>query len=186
MIASVAPTISSLVNAVNMQSEAFLQLLHVHRMAPAWGATLVEIVRRREYVRIFLQKAKDMADVLNQFRAHEQKRRDTFTNEILRYIPHGLISGLDEPPPYCEISVSNTKDSLPNIRPEDIMAFEKMVSTIRTSQIAGDPNTASDAISKLQATMLKMAPQVENVQLEFDKIIAKSSISILFTLLILE
>ena len=158
-----------------MQSEALLQLLHVHRMAPAWGATLVEIVRRKEYVRIFLQKAKEMADILNQFRTQEQRRRDTFKSEILRYIPTGLIQGLDEAPPYCEISVSNTKDSLPNLVTDDIQAFERIVSSIKPSHISGDPAVASsDSISKLQATMLKMLPQLENIGLDFERIVAKT------------
>lgn len=158
-----------------MQSEALLQLLHVHRMAPAWGATLVEIVRRKEYVRIFLQKAKEMADILNQFRTQEQRRRDTFKSEILRYIPAGLIQGLEEAPPYCEISVSNTKDSLPNLVTDDIQAFERMVSSIKPSHISGDPAVASsDSISKLQATMLKMLPQLENIGLDFERIVAKT------------
>lgn len=123
MIASLSPTISNLPNALNGQSEALLQLLHVHRMAPAWGATLVEIVRRKEYVRIFLQKAKEMADILSQFRAQEQRRRDTFKTEIARYLPQGLINGLEDSPPYCEISVSNTKDALPNLVLDDIIGI---------------------------------------------------------------
>jgi autophagy-related protein 11 len=53
-------TITSLTNSLDLQSEAFLQLLHIHRMAPAWGATLVEIVRRKEYIKLFISKAKEM------------------------------------------------------------------------------------------------------------------------------
>ncbi|KAJ3370288.1 oligomeric, coiled-coil, peripheral membrane protein [Kappamyces sp. JEL0680] len=177
MIASVTPTITTLSNALNMQSEALLQLLHVHRMAPAWGATLVEIVRRKEYVRVFLQKAKEMADVLNQFRSQEQRRRETFKSEIFRYIPSGLINGLDDPPPFCEISVSNTKDTLPNLALEDISSFERLVSNIKTSQIASDPSNGSDSISKLQATMLKMTPQLELIGVDFEKILDKSGLT---------
>ncbi|KAI8897515.1 hypothetical protein BC833DRAFT_649501 [Globomyces pollinis-pini] len=178
VIASVKPNIASLTNAMNMQSDALLQLLHVHRMAPAWGATLVEIVRRKEYVRVFLKKAKEMADVLSQFRSQEERKRYTFKNEIARYLPNGLITGLDDPPPYCEISVSNTKDSLPKLVLDDISAFERLVSTLRSSQIQGDFNgsVGSDSISKLQATMIKMAPQVEHISLDFEKIIGKSGL----------
>jgi autophagy-related protein 11 len=175
MIASVSPTISSLSGALNVQSEALLQLLHVHRMAPAWGATLVEIVRRKTYVNVFLQKAKEMADVLNQFRSQELRKRDTFKAEIFRYIPHGLVNGLDDPPPYCEISVSNTKDSLPNLVLEDVSNFEKLVSTIRSStNPTTDLANGSDSISKLQATMMKMTPQLEHISVDFERIVAKS------------
>ncbi|KAJ3254343.1 hypothetical protein HK103_007225 [Boothiomyces macroporosus] len=184
LIASVIPTITALSNALNIQSEALLQLLHVHRMAPAWGAALVEIVRRKEYVRVFLKKAKEMADILSQFRSNEERRRETFKNEIARYIPNGLISGLDDPPPYCEISVSNTKDTLPNLVLEDItgdgisnLVFENLVSAIRNSQITHEGSVGSDSISKLQATMLKMVPQVDNIAVDFEKIVTKSNLT---------
>jgi hypothetical protein len=61
-----------------------------------------------------------MADILSQFRAIEEKRRETFKNEISRYLPKGLITGLFDAPPYCEISVSNSKDTLPNLTRHDI------------------------------------------------------------------
>ncbi|KAJ3270043.1 hypothetical protein HDV01_000591 [Terramyces sp. JEL0728] len=177
LIASVIPTVTALSNALNIQSDALLQLLHVHRMAPAWGAALVEIVRRKEYVRVFIKKAKEMADILSQFRANEERRRETFKIEISRYLPNGLISGLDDPPPYCEISVSNTKDTLPNLVLEDITVFENLVSAIRNSHITHEGSVGSDSISKLQATMLKMVPQVDNIALDFEKIVSKSNLT---------
>jgi hypothetical protein len=54
LIVTITPTITSLSDALKVQSDALLQLLHVHRMAPAWGATLVEIVRRKEYVNVIM------------------------------------------------------------------------------------------------------------------------------------
>ena len=120
LIASINPSIDALQIAIKSQSDALMQLLHVHRMGPAWGATLVEIVRRKEYVKLFIQKAKEMADILAQFRLMEQKRRETFKAEIMHYIPAGLVKGMDDSPPYCEVSLSNTKDTLPNIGMDDI------------------------------------------------------------------
>lgn len=176
LIASVTPTIVTLTGALNSQSEAILQLLHVHRMAPAWGATLVEIVRRKEYVRVFLLKAKEMADILKQFRTGELRRRDTFKAEIFRYIPAGLINGLDDLPPYCEFSISNTKDTLPGLNLDDISTFGKLVGTIRDIQISGDPSSDSGSISKLQAAMLKMTPQLSHILMDFEKLVAKSGL----------
>ncbi|KAJ3281443.1 hypothetical protein HK104_011463 [Borealophlyctis nickersoniae] len=201
-IASVNPHLNVLTSTLKSHSQAFSQLLHVHRMPPAWGATLVEIVRRKEYVRIFLSKANDMAEVLAKFRSQEEKRRENFRNEISRYLPSGLINGLDDKPPYCEISVSNTKDGLPAITREDIAEFERFVSNIRSSIYEGNPSSdptvsasaaapavsqmqgtvtggggGSDSISKLQATMLKMSSQVNAISSEFDKILIKSGLS---------
>lgn len=64
-MASLPTTITALNSALDSQSEAFLQILHIHRMAPAWGATLVEIVRRKEYTKFFIQKAKEMGSTFD-------------------------------------------------------------------------------------------------------------------------
>ena len=122
-IATINPSLTTLTSTITSHGQAFAQLLHVHRMAPAWGAALVECLRRKEYVRVFLQKASEIADILSKFRAQEERRRNNFKGEISRYIPAGLIAGLDDKPPYCEISVSHTKDNLPNISREDIIGF---------------------------------------------------------------
>jgi hypothetical protein len=129
-IASVSPLLSKFTATLTSQSQAFGQLLHVHRMPPAWGAALVECVRRKEYVKVFLQKASEVAEVLAKFRMQEEKRRENFKSEILRYLPAGLIMGLEDRPPYCEISVSNTKDNLPNLTREDL-AGEFIFSFVR-------------------------------------------------------
>ncbi|KAI8853000.1 hypothetical protein BC829DRAFT_430285 [Chytridium lagenaria] len=189
-IATVMPLLTTLSGTLNSHSQAFGQLLHVHRMPPAWGATLVEIVRRKEYVKVFISRAREMAEVLAKYRTQEERRRENFKNEIIRYIPVGLVTGLDDRPPYCEISVSNTKDTLPEVTRDDIADFEKLVANLRsamsevdnsssvgTGTTAGNsPGGPSDSISKLQATMLKMSSQVEGMATEFDKILLKSSL----------
>ncbi|KAJ3112204.1 oligomeric, coiled-coil, peripheral membrane protein [Phlyctochytrium bullatum] len=190
-IATVTPLLSTLTTTLASHSQAFGQLLHVHRMPPAWGATLVEIVRRKEYVKIFLGRAREMAEVLAKYRGQEEKRRETFRNEISRYLPAGLVTGLDDKPPYCEITVSNTKDTLPNITKDDIADFEQLVANLRVAmkEVGGSTSVASgttppssatgvplDSISKLQATMMKMSSQVSGMSVEFDRILLKSGL----------
>ncbi|KND04131.1 hypothetical protein, variant 2 [Spizellomyces punctatus DAOM BR117] len=183
-IASVTPTLTGLTNLLNAHIQAFTQLLHVHRMPAAWGATLVEIVRRREFVRVFLAKAKDMAEILARFRTHEEKRREAFKNEIGRYLPPDLVPGLDDRPPICEVSVSNTKDGLPDISREDIADFEKLVTSIHSSMVETEPigpsasqTHSNHTISKLIATMVKMASQVDATPADFERILSKTGFS---------
>ena len=76
-----------------MHVQAFSQLLHVHRIAPSWGTALIEIVRRKEYLKTFFAKATEMAEILGKFRLLEEKRRENFNNEISRYLPNGMIKG---------------------------------------------------------------------------------------------
>ncbi|KAI9105226.1 hypothetical protein DFS34DRAFT_574450 [Phlyctochytrium arcticum] len=183
-IATVMPTLNNLASVLNAHIQAFAQLLHVHRMPAAWGAALVEIVRRREFVTIFLGKAKEMAEVLARFRMQEERRRETFRTEIGRYLPAKLINGMEDKPPYCEVSFSNTTDHLPELSREDIAAFERLVSTLLTNIVENEaPGTSAShihsnhTISKLIATMVKMSSQLDATSSEFDRILSKSGFS---------
>ena len=169
-IATVSPLLNSLSSAVHSQSGAFVQLLHVHRMGSAWGAALVEIVRRREFIHLFLTKAKEMADVLSRFRLQEEKRREIFKNEIFMYLPSGLIGGLEDKLPSCDIAISNTKDSLPPITRTDLQEFGKLATKIRVDQ-------ESDSSLKLEATFAKISFQVDSLSRDFESIVGKSGLS---------
>ncbi|KAI8920365.1 hypothetical protein DFJ77DRAFT_452346 [Powellomyces hirtus] len=183
-IAAITPTLNELSNVLNAHTQAFAQLLHVHRMPAAWGATLVEIVRRREFVRVFISKAKDMAEVLGRYRSQEEKRRETFKIEIARYLPSDLIQGLDDKLPYCEVSLSNTTGTLPDISRQDVNEFEKLITSIHSTMLDNEPGGAAasqthsnHSISKLIATIVKMLSQVDATPADFERILIKSGFS---------
>ena len=178
MIASTGPKISQMNSTLTLHIQAFSQLLHVHRMAAAWGATLIEIVRRREYSNLFLLKAKEMAEILAKFRLVEERKRDNFKAEISRYLPPGLVKGLDDKPAVSDITLSHPQDNLPCITQSDLIEFEKIVSNIR--QTLSDSHKGPlvpDSISKLQATIVKMSGFLNGMMADFEKIVAKSNLS---------
>ena len=121
-IASASPKLTNLTNTLNMHVQAFSQLLHVHRIAPSWGTALIEIVRRKEYLKTFVAKATEMSEILIKFRNLEEKRRENFNHEISRYLPAGIIKGFDDKLPTSEIKISNNADNLPDITLGDIQS----------------------------------------------------------------
>ncbi|KAJ1548939.1 hypothetical protein HK405_012595, partial [Cladochytrium tenue] len=189
VIASVSPQLPNLTKTLSSHEQAFSQLLHVHRMPPAWAAFLVECVRRKEYVRVFLIKAREVAEVLAKFRRQEEKRRDNFKGEIVRYLPNKLVTGLDDKVPSWEIQVSNTKSNLPDISRVDLTDFERLVNNLRAAMNDVDPSASglrgsqssggipsNDSISKLQATLLKTLPQIDAIIPDFDRILIKAGL----------
>ncbi|KAJ3174770.1 hypothetical protein HDU87_006886 [Geranomyces variabilis] len=184
-IAAVSPVLTELSDTMNAHTQAFAQLLHVHRMPAAWGVALVEIVRRKEFVKVFISKAKEMADVLGRFRSQEERRRETFRSEIARYLPTNLVHGLDDKPPYCEVSLSNTTGNLPDLSREDVNEFEKLITSIHSTMLDNEPGGGAGAsqthsnhsISKLIATIVKMSSQVDATPADFERILAKSGFS---------
>ncbi|KAJ3031068.1 UNVERIFIED_CONTAM: oligomeric, coiled-coil, peripheral membrane protein [Siphonaria sp. JEL0065] len=197
---TVAPGIARLNQNIGSMSQAFGQLLHVHRMPAAWGAVVVEVVRRREFVRVLVNRAEAIASGFGKVGELEKKRRETFAGEIGKYLPRFgekgkmLVPGLEEEGvPKVEVRVVKGADLLPKIGRADVYDFEQFISQIRAAMTDVDPSSSTvpstnqtltsshtssagnpaDSISKLQATMTKMIPQIDAVSAEFDRQIAK-------------
>lgn len=106
MIAEVSPQLQHAAQNLKGASQRFAKLLAIHRMPTAWIATLIEIVRRREFRKVspiinvivsrskaYIHKINDLAELVSNFYEKECRTRETFKREILSYIPEGLIPG---------------------------------------------------------------------------------------------
>ncbi|KAF8981902.1 oligomeric, coiled-coil, peripheral membrane protein [Entomortierella lignicola] len=194
-IASIPPSLSNLDDALRKRDVDFSQLVYVQRIPIAYGALIVEIVRRREYAKLFVQKSQQLGEVMYRFRQIEQRRRDSFRSEVAKFVPV-VVPGLDDTPPFCEINTRNTQDRLPAFTRDQVVEFERLVnqlsigmggqdgneshiigveqSNVGTSSISSGQETNQDSLSKLRATLAKMTAQMDVMGGEFDRILEKS------------
>lgn len=196
-IASIPPSLSSLDDSLRKRDADFGQLVLVQRIPIAYGALVVEIVRRREYSKLLLQKSQQLAEVLSRFKQQEQRRRDSFRSDIAKFVPV-VVPGMDDVAPFCEINALNTRDRLPAFTKEHITEFERLInqlsiglggpegseshvlgggpeqSMIGASSISSGQETSYDALSKLRVTLAKMTAQMVIMGGEFDRILEKS------------
>lgn len=194
-IASIPPNLANLDDALRKRDADFSQLVYVQRIPIAYGALVVEIVRRREYAKLLLQKSQQLAEVMSRFRQMEQRRRDSFRTEVAKFVPV-VVPGLDDVPPFCEINALHTRDRLPPFTREHVAEFERLVNQLSVglggqgsetaeshvlgadqsmagaSSISGESN--QDALSKLRVTLVKMTAQMDVMGGEFDRILEKS------------
>ncbi|KAN0130276.1 Autophagy-related protein 11 domain containing protein [Lactarius tabidus] len=84
---------------------SFSDIERLHNMVYAYGATMVEAVRRKEFSSLFHRKCQGFSEVMSNLSAAETERRQTFRCEILGQLPFDLI-GMDETLSSVEISVS--------------------------------------------------------------------------------
>ncbi|CAG8434949.1 7703_t:CDS:10 [Ambispora gerdemannii] len=183
-LARIPNTLSELVTQIREQD--YKRLWDVHQIPLAYGMTIVEIVRRKEYTKLLLEKSHVVAEVMAHFRELEQKRRDVYRLELKKHVPFNLPA-LDENPPSCEISMPNIRDDqLPEFSREDIQAFLDLISqmssphtnqrpisqqtkSVRQSQASEDPYLA------LQNTLIKSFGQLEGMNADFQRIVEKRS-----------
>ncbi|KAF9935347.1 oligomeric, coiled-coil, peripheral membrane protein [Linnemannia zychae] len=194
-IASIPPSLANLDDALRKRDADFSQLVYVQRIPIAYGALVVEIVRRREYSMLLLQKSKQLAEVMSRFKQMEQRRRDSFRSEVAKFVPV-VVPGLDDAPPFCEINALHTRDRLPPFTREHVAEFERLVNQLSAglgghgsesaeshilgteqsmagaSSISGESN--QDALAKLRVTLVKMTAQMDLMGGEFDRILEKS------------
>ncbi|RIA85024.1 hypothetical protein C1645_392505 [Glomus cerebriforme] len=190
-IAGIPNSLSRLESELRSKSQEFKSLNHVHQMPIAYAKTIVEIVRRKEYAKLILTKAQQMAEIMGHIRNIEQKRRDSYRTDVKKYVPVN-IPALDEDPPMCDISTANIKeDKLPSFTAEDIHAFLNFMEEIRPAVMSQASfhrsSTFTSSLSKiriqssndnplssLQAILLKLTSQIEGMSYEFDRIVEKS------------
>ncbi|CAG8561053.1 13734_t:CDS:10 [Funneliformis mosseae] len=193
-IAGIPSLLSGLDTDVRSKAQDFKELNHVHQMPIAYAMTIVEIVRRKEYAKLILSKAQQMAEIMGLFRNTEQKRRDYYRTEVKKYVPVN-IPALDDNPPTCDISTANIKeDKLPSFTMRDVHSFLNLIEEIRPaimSQVSyhrSSTFTASlsririqsphdDPLANLHTILLKLASQLEGMNHEFDRAIEKSFLS---------
>ncbi|KAG0263179.1 oligomeric, coiled-coil, peripheral membrane protein [Mortierella polycephala] len=198
-IASIPPSLGSLDDSLRKRDTDFSQLVYVQRIPIAYGALVVEIVRRREYSKLLLQKSQQLAEVMSRFRQMEQRRRDSFRSEVAKFVPV-VVPGLDDEPPFCEINALNTQNRLPPFTREHVAEFERLVNQLsmgpgghdgneshlgntdqsgigNTSFVGSTQETGQDALSKLRVTLGKMTAQMDIMGGEFDKFLERSFLS---------
>lgn len=92
----------------------------------AYGALIIEIVRRKEYANILLENASVIADLFGKYRMSEQNRRDYYRTEYAKLIPF-QIEAMDDSASYCEVSASSIRDRGPNLTRDDVNQFLMLI-----------------------------------------------------------
>ncbi|ORZ15638.1 hypothetical protein BCR42DRAFT_40665 [Absidia repens] len=88
----------------------------------AYGALMIEVLRRKEYALILIENANLIADLFGRFREQEQDRRNFFRRDILKALPFNILN-INDAAPQIEISTSKRGDTGPLITRKDIIDF---------------------------------------------------------------
>ncbi|KAL9542244.1 hypothetical protein MBANPS3_008703 [Mucor bainieri] len=121
----------------------------------SYGAIMIEILRRREYANLLVTNSTLIGDVLGQYRASEEGRREYFRQRVVKEMPFKLaMSEIDKASPQSEISVNgNDSNAQLDIGVEDITQFISVVQHLYVdtpliasgSRILGSPNSNSSS-----------------------------------------
>lgn len=105
---------------------SFSHIQRLHNMLYAYGATVIEIVRRKEFSRFFYQRAQSILEVMAKLSASERKRRQVYRGEVHGQLPFDT-KGMDLPVPTIDFSPSGSTDSAYSLERADVEGFFLML-----------------------------------------------------------
>ncbi|KAI0631177.1 hypothetical protein C8Q77DRAFT_1131798 [Trametes polyzona] len=154
---------------------SFSHIARLHNMLYAYGATVVEIVRRKEFARFFYQRAQSILEVMAKLSSNERKRRQAYKNEVQGELPFSV--GLDDAVPSIDFSPHGNSDVPYSLERKDIADFLHVLNDLKhfgqQSQDAAVMASVAEARTKLD----KLIDKMDSLESGFDRIAERSLLS---------
>ncbi|KAH7099705.1 hypothetical protein BKA62DRAFT_283781 [Auriculariales sp. MPI-PUGE-AT-0066] len=153
---------------------AWQHLQRCHNMLYAYGATLIEIVRRKEFAQLFSQRAQTMAEVMARFSAIERKRRQVYRSEVQGQLPFET-RGFDDPVPTLDMSTAMSGSGIIyELERADVHAYMRFVEDL---EINLGQNESGNPVTPTRLLLEKSVQKMENLEMAFDKMAERSILS---------
>ncbi|TDL25201.1 putative peripheral membrane protein [Rickenella mellea] len=154
---------------------SFGHIHRLHNMLYAYGATLVEIVRRKEFARFFYQRAQNILEVMAKLSASERKRRQIYRGEVHGQLPFEA-KGMDDQVPIIDFSPSGKLDGEYSLERSDIDAFLNTLDSIE-KHIEAPTSMTVHPIREIRVALDKLISRIDNLESTFDRIVERSVLS---------
>ncbi|KAI9245163.1 hypothetical protein BY458DRAFT_537091 [Sporodiniella umbellata] len=152
-----------------------------------YGASIIEIVRRREYAQIVSENGHLLADLMSKFKQEELKRRDYFSQEVANITPFKPV--MDESCPEYEIIPANRSLSIQDIpiQKKDITDFISLLGQAYGQATSTSLRSTSPSIrrvitqksnedGKFHSILKVMYQQLDSIKIDFLKSIEEDLI----------
>ncbi|PWN30187.1 hypothetical protein BDZ90DRAFT_229208 [Jaminaea rosea] len=150
--------------------DGFRHLQRLSNMLWAYGATVVETVRRREFSRHFLTKSQALAELMAKVSARERKRRGKYRTDVAGQLPWE-VKGMDEAPPSLEISTTKSTGLTPELERADIDSLVQLIEEIETTLAKADQisGTSSEAahLTQVKEALRQLVRRLDMMDEEF-------------------
>ncbi|KAG2363479.1 putative peripheral membrane protein [Suillus spraguei] len=161
------PTTLSNLQGKFRAKNSFSHIQRLHNMLYAYGATVVEIVRRREFAHFFYQRTQSILEVMAKLSASERKRRQVYRGEVHGQLPFDT-KGMDDVVPTIDFSPSGGKEPSYSLNREDIDVL---------LQVLSDLESWARSIQEARSAVDKLIAKMDNLEAGFDRIAERSLLS---------
>ncbi|TFY68709.1 hypothetical protein EVG20_g3446 [Dentipellis fragilis] len=175
---------------------SFSHIQRLHNMIYAYGATVIEIVRRKEFGayaiacrqqmsltsmkgRFFYQRAQVILEVMAKLSASERKRRQVYRGEIHGQLPFDT-RGMDDPVPSVDFSPTggSEPDNSYSLERSDVDELLKVLKDLEQyAETLDDGDGALRAIRETRNNLEKLISKMDALESGFDRIAERSLLS---------
>ncbi|KDQ32041.1 hypothetical protein PLEOSDRAFT_172785 [Pleurotus ostreatus PC15] len=169
------PALSSL-QASFRGKTSFSHIQRLHHMLYAYGATVIEIVRRKEFSRFFNQRAQSILEVMAKLSASERKRRQVYRGEVHGQLPFEA-KGLDDPVPTLDFTTALGSDVAYSLEREDVDGLLGVLDELEQISRTSNDAIALGAIRESRGALEKLIVKMDSLESAFDRIAERSLLS---------
>ncbi|KAJ3556242.1 hypothetical protein NP233_g12022 [Leucocoprinus birnbaumii] len=169
------PPVLTALQASFRGKNSFSHIQRLHNMLYAYGATVIEIVRRKEFSRFFFQRAQTILEVMAKLSASERKRRQVYRSEVHGQLPFDT-RGMDDPVPTIDFSPSGSNDASYSLERADVDALVQVLDDLEQYAKASNDEVALRAVAECKASLGKLIVKMDGLEIGFDRIAERSPI----------
>ncbi|KAL4268989.1 Autophagy-related protein 11 [Pleurotus pulmonarius] len=155
---------------------SFSHIQRLHHMLYAYGATVIEIVRRKEFSRFFNQRAQSILEVMAKLSASERKRRQVYRGEVHGQLPFEA-KGLDDPVPTLDFTTALGSDVAYSLEREDVDGLLGVLDELEQISRTSNDAIALGAIRDSRGALEKLIVKMDSLESAFDRIAERSLLS---------
>ncbi|KAJ7119956.1 putative peripheral membrane protein [Mycena crocata] len=155
---------------------SFPHIQRLHNMLYAYGATVIEIVRRKEFARFFYQRAQSILEVMAQLSASERKRRQVHRGEVHGQLPFET-RGMEDPVPTIDFSPTGNLDTSYSLERGDVDGLLHVLDDLENASRTGNDLVALAAVRECRAALEKLVVKMDSLESGFDRIAERSLLS---------
>ncbi|KAF6745385.1 hypothetical protein DFP72DRAFT_993114 [Ephemerocybe angulata] len=168
----IPPSLSAL-QASFRGKNSFVHIQRLHNMIYAYGATVIEIVRRKEFSRFFYQRAQSILEVMAKLSASERKRRQVYRSEVHGQLPFET-KGMDDPVPTIDFSPSGSSDFSYSLERSDVDGLFHVLEDLEQYARTSGDTMALSALQESSNSLQKLVGKMDTLETGFDKIAERS------------
>ncbi|KAF8267535.1 hypothetical protein EI94DRAFT_1730240 [Lactarius quietus] len=159
----------------------FPHIQRLHNLVYAYGATVIEIVRRKEFSRFFYTRCQIILEVMAKLSVIERKRRQVYRGEVHGQLPFDP-KGMDDAVPSVDFSPSGSRDT-DSLYPwsVQISAVSDLLRVLedleRYAQSLRDNDVALGNIQETRTNLQRLVDRMDALESGFDRIAERSLLS---------